>query len=113
MSDHSVKTLLENVKNGCIKNTRARVYATLQNRTLTLNELKERLYMKHQTLTSALSWLADEGLIIMHDGVFYPASEEQRSQLKAMRAVDRYNKWVKIGEKEKWFDLYISKYTDY
>lgn len=113
MSNHSVDTFIKNVENGNLNSVRAKVYDILRRRTMNLTELKYQTGIKHQTLTSALSWLADQGLIIMHNENFYPSNEEQRGQLKAMRAVDRYNKWVKLGEKEKWFDLYISKYSDY
>ena len=113
MSKHSVDTFIKNVENGNLQSTRAKVYDLLRRRTLNLDELKHYTQMKHQTLTSALSWLADEGLIIMHNKRFYPANADQRGQLKAMRAVDRYNKWVKLGEKEKWFEIYIANYTGY
>jgi len=106
MSERSIQTFIANVKNGTLDTTRAKVYALLQNRTLTLEQLKAMTGIKHQTITSALSWLADEGLILYHREVFYPATEEQRVHLKAMRTVDRYNKWVKLGKKEGWFQKY-------
>lgn len=106
MSERSIQTFVDSVRNGQLQTTRAKVYRVLQNRTMNLEDLKFHLNIKHQSLTSALSWLADEGLIIIHNGMFYPSNEDQRTTLKAMRRVDRYNKWVKLGQKEGWFHKY-------
>lgn len=118
-----VKTWLKNLENGTIKTNTEIVLKAVKENTPECNifdftnekkgvstyELRNILNMSHQTLTSRLSDLQDEGLIkdvsqVTVDGTVYSVYMfikhlEYRKQLITSRKKEKYIQWLKNADK--------------
>jgi predicted transcriptional regulator len=103
MSQKSLETFYENIRNNRITTNKEVVYVSLQKHCFNLDELRKYTNMKHQTLTAALSHLMDEGLVFQFNDKFYLSDAGAVETLKAERKLIRYRKWVKAGERENFF----------
>ena len=104
-----VKTWLENVANGKISNyTEEVLKCVARNETISMKDLREWLAISHQTLTSCLSNLHDEGLIKVvgqekKDNRYYSiyayiSNESEREHTITLRRVEKYIQWLKKAE---------------
>jgi DNA-binding transcriptional ArsR family regulator len=127
-----VKTWINNVENGMIKTTTDRVLfeiylSTRQSIThpvdlfnfidhgsgsVTTDQLRTKLDLKHQTLTAILSQLQDEGIVKVvgeheqGDSVYskwaFVYSEYEREQLIEERKAEKFRQWIDRGLNEFW-----------
>lgn len=104
MSKQSVQAFLEGIRTGKIKNQTAHVYLHLSNGRKNLDALRSELPYPHQSITSCLSRLMDMGVVSQSDdGDFYHTHKDQIKFRAMMREQDRYNKWLKLGMENGWF----------
>lgn len=108
-----VKTWLKNIENGTLKSYSEKVLQVIKNHTIEGNgvstfQLRRRMEMTHQTLTSRLSELNDEGLINVKGQVeindtfysvyIYIDNEEQRLNIIKERMLEKYIQWLKKAD---------------
>lgn len=126
-----VKTWIRNVENGMIKSTTERVLLeiknvgksntdlfTYQTTGIDTETLRNRLGMAHQTLTSRLSELQDNGLIKVigekqgDDSVYsvytYVSDSIERETLAEARKKEKFAQWMDRGLNEFWDLLPLS-----
>lgn len=104
MSKQSVEQFLELIRTGEHTNKRQMLFVFMGGKGWTLDELRSAIKMPHQTLTSALSDLQDMGLVMQNDnGQFMHTPEKERKFQALMREQARYNRWVKKGHENGWF----------
>ena len=95
-------------------NKRQLILKLLKERSRSTDELRK--YVPHQTLTSALSQLEAKGLIFKN-GRFkaekyyytlwsYEDNEIIQQQRAKLIAFDKYNAWVRQGQKNGWFEKF-------
>jgi hypothetical protein len=111
-----VKNWITQLNNGVIKSKTTQVIYQINKHTLqgrgwtTIEELRMELNMAHQTLTSIVSNIQDEGLIDTFDeiqnvqGVTFQkiryASHDERDILKRKRELEKLANWIKRGKEE-------------
>lgn len=106
------KTLLRNIENGHIKSSLSKVLFAIKSQKInhwSTFGLRDMLKISHQTLTSALSNLCDEGLITESGTITYGENtyskwmfiedETERRQLANKRLRDKYILWLQAAEK--------------
>jgi phage pi2 protein 07 len=106
------KTLLRNIENGHIKSSLSKVLFAIKSQKInhwSTYGLRERLQISHQTLTSALSNLCDEGLIKESGQVTYGENtyskwefvedEIERAKLQHERLHGKYILWLESAKK--------------
>ena len=99
MSKQSVAAYIEQIRSGKLNSTKDKLYYALSAAPHNLDQLRDRLRIKHQTLTSALSRLMDDGLVIQDaKGVFFVTPLEQITQEKESRYQEKVSKWIKQGQ---------------
>lgn len=126
-----VKTWIRNVENGMIKTATERVLTEIYNVRKTntdlfsfetsgidMGTLREKLGMAHQTLTSRLSELQDNGLIKVigekhgDESVYsvyaYVSDPEERITLAEVRKKEKFTQWMDRGLNEFWDLLPLS-----
>ena len=95
---------MHQIRSGEAKTKTHKVYMHLSGRACKLQTLRNELRMPHQTLTSALSRLQDMGLVKQDDsGRFSHVPKEDREYHAMLRDQERYNRWVKKGHDNGWF----------
>ena len=83
---------------------KARVANLIHSGALTLDEVKKRLNLKHQTASSILSILFDEGVVFQDvSGRYHHTPEDRVQDIVHLREVEKFNKWRKKGEENGWF----------
>lgn len=106
-----VKTWLYNIENGSIKNNTEIILNCIKKETeyggIDTNSMREKLGIKHQTLTGRLSSIQDYGLIkvvdvIEHMNYWYSVyqfveDEQERSYLMNQRQKEKVLNWLKQG----------------
>ena len=130
-----VKTWIRNVENGMIKTATERVLTEIYNVRKTntdlfsfettgidMDTLRQKLGMAHQTLTSRLSELQDNGLIKVigetqgHDSFYsiyaYVSDPEERDMLVEERKKEKFKQWLDRGLVEFWDFLPLSVKID-
>lgn len=104
MSKQSAEQFLELVRTGELKTKNEQLYVHLSGKRMSLDDLRATIKMPHQTLTSALSRLMDMGVVMQDDkGNFHHTPKEQRKFQAMLREQARYNRWVKMGHDNGWF----------
>lgn len=104
MSQRSIESFLENIRNNRIHTNKEIVYVILKKQSMNLDEMRQYTGMKHQTLTASISNLMDEGLLFQYKDRFYISEPSQIELLQAQRKLERYKKWIKAGEREGFFE---------
>jgi predicted transcriptional regulator len=106
MSKQSVAAYIEQVKSGKLKSTKDKLYYALSASPHNLDQLRNRLRIKHQTLTSSLSRLMDDGLVSQDDkGVFFVTPLNQIAEEKESRYQEKVSKWIKQGRDNGYWDI--------
>lgn len=99
MSKRSIAEYIHQIKSGKLNSTKDKLYYALSAAPHNLDQLRNRLRIKHQTLTSALSRLMDDGLVIQDaKGVFVTTPIDQIAQAKESRYQEKVSKWIKQGQ---------------
>jgi DNA-binding HxlR family transcriptional regulator len=102
MTKLSTETFIEQTENGNIKTAKMKVYRFLKVcGECTLDFMRAATGISHQTLTARLSELMDMGIVWQNDrNEFYTTEKHQWPIYSDMRREERYQKWLKAGEKE-------------
>ncbi len=106
MSKKSIETFLEQIRSGAIETNRHRVYHYLSLRGASnLDSMRQEISgMPHQSLTSALSTLNDNGYIWQRDdGCYEVTPAHQIDQIAHRRDYQKFLRWVKNGEEKGYF----------
>jgi hypothetical protein len=88
-----LKAYLQQIESGNLKNRRTQIINLLLQHPCTLKDFRGKLDIQHQSLTSALSVLCDEGLVMMKEGqdpkysIFYVITD---GELQEKIAKQRY-----------------------
>ena len=107
-----VRTWLANVQNGNITNhTEKTLLKVARTGSISTRELREELTISHQTLTSCLTTLNDEGLIKVigqekvdssyYSIYSYVSDLQEREHVAYLRKVEKYIQWLKKAEQYK------------
>jgi hypothetical protein len=113
----SVKNWIDQLDSGKFKNNAVKVLRFIKdNPNTNIEIIRSELKMAHQTSSSAISHLMNEGLLkhtkeININGVHYNElmfvdNESEMKHLKAMREKEKYNTWLKRGIED--FTPYMS-----
>lgn len=109
MSNLSIQAYIKAMNDPRMVTKKAHIYRALL-LPLTLNELKAATKISHQTLTARLSELMDEGLVFeAQSGKFHQTDIEMVEMAANARANYRYEKWVKLGNDNGYFERVISE----
>ena len=107
MSKQSIEAFITQIKSGSMKTRRHEIYMHLMKTGgKNLDDLRNYMaHIPHQTLTSAVSFMMDEGLVRQEEsGIFSVVWEtEEIRNLGSKRAKAKFDKWVKKGEEKGYF----------
>jgi DNA-binding HxlR family transcriptional regulator len=111
MSKASTESLINQIESGNIDTDKLRIINILMNGTQNKATLSNLLGLSHQTLTARLSELHDMGIVDIqktkevYSRYYFVETELEREQVRNKREQERFNKWVKLGEKNKYFEF--------
>ena len=109
MSHRSIQAYREALSSGKKLNAEQQVYRMIDRyQSINLDGLREKLYLRHQTLTSALSTLEDSGLISQHDNGAWRicATEKEQHEQIIKRRNAKFQRWLHAGEAHGFFTMH-------
>jgi hypothetical protein len=112
MSLESIKAYINIVDE--VKPLERKIIELLASGGFALRQVSQKLYMPLQTASARLSELHDKGIIEQRGKKYYLTSVDRIQEVKKNRENLRFDKWVKLGEKENFFSkLEAQKLDEY
>ncbi len=112
MSVESIKAYVNIVDE--VKPLERKIIELLASGGYALRQVSQRLFMPLQTASARLSELHDRGIVEQRGRKYYLTSVDRIEEVKRNRQKIRFDKWVKLGEKEGFFSkLEAQKLDEY
>jgi len=101
MSFESLKAYINIVDD--VKPLERKIVELLASGGFTLRQVSSKLLMPLQTASARLSELHDKGIVEQRGKKYHLTSVDRIEEVKRNREKIRFDKWVKLGEKENFF----------
>jgi len=112
MSVESIKAYVNIVDE--VKPLERKIIELLTSGGYALRQVSQKLLMPLQTASARLSELHDRGIVEQRGKKYYLTSVDRIQEVKNKREQIRFDKWVKLGEKENFFSkLEAQKLDEY